>query len=634
MEGIKERSMAEVRSALVEPEPAARSWRFSRIVVNSAEALVAIAVTVELVVLFGNMATRSLLGFSLIWSQEVALLCLSVIAFVGGALAYPRKLHSAVEIGVRIAPQRIQAYLHTLAELLVLATGVAIVLFSIPTLFVEQSQVSPILHLSELWFGLPIPLGMTLLCYFALERLSRRAWRHIIGSGVSLAFLLGLLWYTQPLWENSLGPTSSLWFSLLGLGLILYIGVPIGFVLALTSVLYLYLSGAGSVTSIPLGMQSGVSDFVLLAIPFFIVAGLVMTNAGLTTILVRWIETFTGHLRGGLFYVTILTMYVFSGISGSKAADVAAVGTTMRDMFSDAGYNREEGVAVLSGATVMGETIPPSLPMLVLGSVTTLSIGTLFIAGLLPAVLIGAFLMALVFFRSRKQKMPVTARSTWPMRARSTVTALPVLMIPIILIGGIVSGLTTPTEASSIAVIYALLVGVLHRPRLGVSALRRIAVESSALSGMVLFIVSTAVPFSRALTVGGIPQDIAAAIASLGGHAWLFLLVSIVALIVMGELLEGLPAVLIFAPLLVPMAPMFGINPLHYAIVILFAMGIGSFAPPIGIGLYIACTVSGTTMERSVRRLLPYLAILVVGLIVLAFVPEVTLALPHLLHRL
>lgn len=608
-------------------------WKASRYVTGVAEGVLVVAVTGELAVLFGNVVTRSFLGFSLIWSLEVAQLCLSVIAFVGGALAYPRKLHSAVEAGVRLAPTVAQPYLQALAELLVLVSGVLVIIFSISPLQLERTQYSPILHLSEMWFGIPIPIGMALLCYYVLERLSRRSLRHIMGTAAGTAAVLAVLWLTHAAWQNALGPDSSLWFSLVALGVMLFVGVPIGFVLALTSAAYLYLSGSSDLATLPLGMQGGVSDFVLLAIPFFIVAGLIMTSGGLTSLLVRWVQAFTGHLRGGLFYVTVVVMYIFAGISGSKAADVAAVGTTMRDMFEDAGYNREEGVAVLSGATVMGETVPPSLPMLVLGSITTLSIGTLFIAGLLPAVFIGAFLMVMVFVRARRQQASVSSRSTWRVMARTTVAAFPVLMIPIILLGGILTGIATATESSSVAVVYALLLGLVHRPRLSIGALRKVAVDASALGGMVLFIISTSVPFSRSLTIGGVPQDIAAGMEKLGGHAWLFLTVSILVLIIMGELLEGLPAVLIFAPLLLPLAPTFGINPLHYAIVMLFAMGIGSFAPPIGVGLYVACAVSGTTMERSVRRLIPYLSILVVGLIVLAFIPEVTLALPNLLHR-
>lgn len=603
----------------------------SRLLVSFAEWIVFGAVAIELVVQFANVITRSFLGFSIIWSQEVAELCLTVIAFIGGAIAYPRRLHTAVEVGVGSVPPKVRPYLEALAVWLVFATGVTIIVLSIPSLQTDYQQLSPILKISQFWFEVPLPMGMVLLCYFALERLRQYKLRALLGSAGGLALGLIIAWATNPLWGSLLGSGAALWSSLILLGLMIFVGVPIGFVLALTSLIYLYLSDSGGFVSVALGMQSGVSSFVLLAIPFFIVAGLIMTAGGLTAVLVRWAQAFVGHVRGGLLYVVVVVMYIFAGISGSKAADVAAVGTATKDMLAEGGYNREEGVAVLSGATVMGETVPPSLPMLVLGSVTTLSIGSLFSAGIIPALFIGAFLMALIFIRARRMKMPVARRASWGERVRASGSALPVLVIPVILIGGIVGGIATPTESSSVAVVYALVVTFLRRPRLTFAVLKDTGIEAAALGGMVLFIVSTATPFSQALTIGGVPQDIAGALTKIGNHAWLFLLVSIIVLIVMGELLEGLPAVLIFAPLLIPLAPSLGIDPLHYAIVILFAMGIGSFAPPIGIGLYVACAVNGTTMERSVRRFLPYLLVLVLGLIALAFIPEVTLWLPSVL---
>jgi len=205
-----------------------------------------------------------------------------------------------------------------------------------------------------------------------------------------------------------------------------------------------------------------------------------------------------------------------------------------------------------------------------------------------------------------------------------------VLVIPVILIGGIVLGVATPTEASSVAVIYTLVLGlVITKGGIG-KRLFKVVVDAAAIGGMVLFIVSTSTPFSQALTVGGVPQALANGLAKVGDSPAIFLLLSIFALVIMGELLEGLPAVLVFAPILIPLAPAAGVDPVHYAIVILFAMGIGSFLPPIGVGLYVACAVFETKMERTVRPFLPYLAVLIVGLIALAFVPQVTLWLPGL----
>ncbi|MHB8958346.1 MAG: TRAP transporter large permease [Candidatus Limnocylindrales bacterium] len=610
-----------------------RSWRagFSRLnrkLVWATEWIAFFAIAIELAVLFANVVSRSFLGFTLLWSQEVAQLCLSVIAFVGGALAYSRNLHTRVEAGVAGMPAHVRPYLHAAAEWLAILISVLILVFAVPTLPVADGQVSPILGLSGVWFVVPLLVGLALVCLFAFENLLRLPGSVVLWTGLATALLAVLAGLGSPVLASVVGDMGALWMSLAALCVLLFVGVPIGFVLAFASVVYLLLSGQGGYIAVPLAMEGGIDSFVLLAIPFFILAGLVMTQGGLTKSLARAVSAFVGHLRGGLLYATVLTMYIFAGVSGSKAADVAAVGTSMKDMLADGHYNTEESVAVLSASCVMGETVPPSLPMLVLGSVTTLSIGSLFAAGILPAVFIGLFLMALIFVRARMQQMPVSDRVPWAARPRAIVTAIPVLLVPVILIGGIFSGLATATESASIAVVYALVIAVVRRPHMSFSGMRKTFVDGAALGGMVLFIVSASTPFSRTLTEGGIPRDIANAMMNLGGGAIVFLLVSILGLVVMGELLEGLPAVLVFAPLLVPLAPAFGIDPLHYAIVILFAMGIGSFAPPIGVGLYVACAVSGSTMEKSTRRLLPYLAVLVVGVFVLALFPAITLWLP------
>lgn len=599
------------------------------IVIQILELLVLLAVVVELGVSFANVVTRTLMGFSLNWSMEVAELCLTVIAFIGGAIALPRNLHTSVHAGVDRVSEHLRPYLYCSGDWLVTLVAGLVFYFSLSTVQTASTEESPNLGINEAWFSLALPLGMLAIIVFAADRILHYPRRVVALSGLGVVAAALLL-----LAVTSIAPETvsamALGITILLMVVMLFLGTPIGFVLALASFVFIHVSGDRKYAAVPLGMEGGVGNFVLLAIPFFIVAGLLMTEGGLTQHLIRVVRAYVGHRRGGLLYVVVVVMYVFAGISGSKAADVAAVGASSKDMLAQGGYSREEGVAVVSGATIMGETVPPSLPMLVLGSVTTLSIGTLFLAGLLPAVLIGLFLMGLIFVRARRHHFPIAPKAPWHERHIASFKALPVLIIPVILIGGIVLGIATPTEASSVAVIYTLvLLLATTRGRMG-TLLVKSTVDAAAIGGMVLFIVSSSTPFSQALTVGGVPQALANALAKVGNSPAPFLLLSIFALIIMGELLEGLPAVLVFAPILVPLAPAAGVDPLHYAIVILFAMGIGSFGPPIGVGLYVACAIFDTKMERAVRPLLPYLAVLTVGVIVLAFVPQVTLWLPGL----
>ena len=385
--------------------------------------------------------------------------------------------------------------------------------------------------------------------------------------------------------------------------LLLFLGLPIAFVLALASGIYLYLGGISDVSAIPIGMASGAKGFVLLAIPFFILAGTVMNSAGLTLPLAKLVDALIGHLRGGLLQVVVVTMYIFSGISGSKVADVAAVGTTMRGMLEERKYPRGEVVAVLSASAIMGETIPPSIVLLILGSITTISTTTLFLAGFVPAAFLALVVMALVFFRARKQGGVASPKATWRTRGSATFFALPTLLLPVGMVVGIMSGFATPTEVSSVAVAYAFVLAAAYR-RGSKKLLGDTLRETTTTAGMVLFIIAAASPLAQTLALAGVSQQIHDLMSGLGDSPILFMLFTIVLLIIMGQLLEGLPAVLIFAPLLLPIATDFGVNPVQYAMVLIIAMGIGSFAPPAGVGFYVACATGPRNRGEQPQALL------------------------------
>jgi len=411
------------------------------------------------------------------------------------------------------------------------------------------------------------------------------------------------------------------------------LGLPVGFVLAIVSTLFLYLSGTGKLIVLPATMQAGISNFVLLAIPFFMMAGYIMTEGGLSSRLSDFVVALVGRVQGGLYQVIVVTMYIFSGISGSKAADVAAVGASMKQMIKDNGYDEPEFAAILSAGAVMGETIPPSLPMLVLGSITTISMGALFMGGLVPAAVIAFCLMAAIYFRARMSKQYPGVKMPLSVLGKRTALAAPALLVPGLLVVGIVSGIATPTEISSVAVVYGLvLAGFLYKEMTWHKFWKTIS-DTSVKGGMILFITSTASTFAWTLTAAGIPQKIARAMVALAGKTdWLFMFATVIILIIMGALLEGLPALLVFAPILMPLAPQFGVSPVQYGIVLLIAMGLGCFFPIIGVGIYISCSVTDTKVEETSRAMLPYVVILFVGLLLVAFVPWFSLILPKLLH--
>ncbi|WP_353710868.1 TRAP transporter large permease subunit [Arthrobacter sp. K5] len=584
------------------------------------------AILAELVVILLNIMVRVVTGDSVLWTQEVSEIALLTIAFIGGAIAYPKGAHMSVQALVMRLPVSWKPYLAALVDCLVFVMSAGSLALFIPTLVQQLEEKTPILQLPVFWVSLPFALGMVLIAWFAVLKLWRQPRRAVLAATGITAVLAAAVLFAQPLFYYA-SPNVVLGVVLVGLFALLFLGLPIAFVLALASGIYLYLGGISEVSAIPIGMASGAKGFVLLAIPFFILAGTVMNSAGLTLPLAKLVDALIGHLRGGLLQVVVVTMYIFSGISGSKVADVAAVGTTMRGMLEERKYPRGEVVAVLSASAIMGETIPPSIVLLILGSITTISTTTLFLAGFVPAAFLALVVMGLVFFRARKQGGVSSPKATWRARGSATFFAIPTLLLPVGMVVGILSGFATPTEVSSVAVAYAFVLAAAYRRgsrRLLGDTLR----ETTTTAGMVLFIIAAASPLAQTLALAGVSQQIHDLMSGLGDSPVLFMLFTIVLLIIMGQLLEGLPAVLIFAPLLLPIATDFGVNPVQYAMVLIIAMGIGSFAPPAGVGFYVACATGHETVEKSLKHFWPYLIAVFIGLLVLAAVPWFSTFLP------
>jgi tripartite ATP-independent transporter DctM subunit len=469
---------------------------------------------------------------------------------------------------------------------------------------------------------------MALLALYAFERLLRAEKRTLVGVGAVLAALLALAVLSSAWWQPLVTPGVATSVVLGVFLLTVLAGLPVGFALILGAAAYLWVSNSSPMVALPQNMVNGTANYVLLAVPFFVLAGLIMERGGISLRLVRFVQALVGHVRGGLLHVVVVSMYLVSGLSGSKAADVAAVGSVMRNMLAREGYRPGEGAAVLAASAAMGETVPPSIAMLVLGSITSLSIAALFVGGIIPAAVIGLCLMLLISVRARIANAPRSARASRSTLGRAALGAVLPLLMPLILFGGILFGIATPTEVSSFAVLYGIALAFFYR-EMDLRGLGRTVVDSAALSGMVLFILAAASAFSWVLTTASLPQHLVELLHGVNDSSLVFLVGSIALLIAAGTLLEGLPALNVLAPLLLPIAVQLGISPLHYGIVLVIAMGIGAFMPPAGVGFYVCCAIQRTEVEPASRAMMPYLGVLIAGLLVVAFVPALTLVLPH-----
>ena len=605
---------------------------WARALDGALKGVLAVAVLGELGIVFCNILSRTVLGHPFTWTDEAAQMALSTIAFLGGAFSYRRGEHAFIHTLLDALPLRVRRACYALVEFLVLAAAIITGVSALPLLASQWEELTPILEIRMGWFVLPLMICMLVLVATAIEHLLAQHRPTVVAVGLGLGIVgLGLA-TTRDIWLPWLEGDIALALSLALFFVPVLLGLPVGFALLLGALAYLYASGAAPMLALANTMVGGVNNFVFLAFPFFILAAIVMNRGGLSLRLVRLVQACVGHLRGGLYQVMVVSMYIVSGLSGSKSADVAAVGSVMRDMLRKEGYSLEEATAVLAASAAMGETVPPSIAMLVLGSVTTLSIGALFIAGLIPAAVIGVCLMALIYIQARRSHAPRAPRARLPELARAGLQGILPLLMPLILFGGILLGVATPTEVSSFAVVYGLLLATLGYHELGFQAFVRGLIDAAAVAGMILFILATASSFAWTLTIAQLPHRLVELLT--GGHQshTVFMLASILLLIVTGSMLDGLPALLILAPILLPIAAQVGVSQLHYGIVLVIAMGVGCFIPPIGVGFYVTCAICETRIEKSSRSMLPYFVMLCIGLLVVALVPWFTLYLPLKLH--
>lgn len=449
--------------------------------------LVGAALTAELVLMFSNVVSRFFFHYSFRGSEELGELTLTIIAFIGGAIAYPRGEHVSVEILYKVLPESWHQPLRAVAAWIVVLTSVVAAILSVQIVFITTiKNMTSILGINKACYTLPMIIGFLLIAYYGLRRLAGYPRKiTLITGAVSLSvLLLGVV--AKPLWAGLLDGNTGLGSTLVIFLVFLFIGVPIGFVLGAGAVFFLYVAGAVSVTAVALTMQNSLMNFVLLAVPFFVMAGYIMTEGGLSERLIHFVVSLVGRVRGGLYHVIIVVTYIVSGLSGSKVADVTAVGTTMNETLRREGYDMGETAAVLASAAIMGETVPPCINMIVLGSISTLSIGALFVAGLLPAVVMAIVLMVLIAIRARVVGMPVSSPVPCKEIRRRALIAIPALFAPLLLVGGIVFGIGTPTEISSSAVVYSILLGLVVYREVSLRGIWKLIVDSASMAGMVV----------------------------------------------------------------------------------------------------------------------------------------------------
>ncbi len=415
--------------------------------------------------------------------------------------------------------------------------------------------------------------------------------------------------------------------------MLLAAGAPVVFALLIGPGLSLVLDGQSPFHSALLSrLYNGMDSFPLMAVPFFILAGEVMNAGGVTSSLVRFSQAMIGHVRGGLAQVNILSSILFAGLSGSAVADTSALGKMLVPAMEENGYSRRFAAAVTAASSVIGPIIPPSGIMIIYAFVMNVSVAGLFAAGIVPGILICSGLMTMTAFLAKRRNYPAASRrASWEERGQTLFVTLPALMTPVILLGGILAGVFTPTEAAAVAATYALVISLFVMKTLTVNDLPRIFVNAAAQSGVVLLLVGAAVTFAWIITVSGMAETVSERISGTTDNVLILLFLINLLLFVVGMFLDAGPAIMILGPVLAPTFVELGVDPLHFAIVMCVNLTVGLATPPMGLVLFVASSVSGEKPDRIAVEMAPFLAVEILVIFLITYIPALSLTIPRLL---
>lgn len=609
------------------PAPTRRHWAASLDallgpVVESAAALLVMA---EVVILLMGVIWRYGLHEPIIWSDELASILFLWLAMFGSVVALRRGEHMRMTALVGKLQPRTQAFF----DIVAIGAALAFLLLAVEPAYEFAAEevwvTTPALDIANSWRAAAIPIGMVLMIATALLRLARIGrLADILGAVAAIAVIIGLMMLIGPSLKG-LGNYNLLIFFVGGVGAMVFLGVPIAFAFGLATFGYLSLT-TSTPTIVMIGrMDEGMSHLILLSVPLFVFLGLLIEMTGMARAMVGFLASLLGHVKGGLSYVLIGAMYLVSGISGSKAADMAAVAPVLFPEMKERGAKPGELVALLSATGAQTETIPPSLVLITIGSVTGVSIAALFTGGLLPGIVLGLALAGLVWWRFRREDLSHVRRASGREVGRALLVALPAIALPFIIRAAVIEGVATATEVSTIGIVYAVVAGLAFYRRFDWRRIYPMLVDTAALSGAILLIIGAATGMAWALTQSGFSTYLAETMRALPGGVPMFLAVSIVAFVILGSVLEGIPAIVLFGPLLFPIAREVGVHEVHYAMVVILAMGIGLFAPPFGVGYYAACAISRIHPDEGMRPIVGYMVALTIGLIVVAAIPWISI---------
>lgn len=584
----------------------------------------AILLISEILLLSAAVIFRYVLRQPLIWSDELAELLLIWQAMLGAVVAFYLGQHLKLELLYERMSSNWREFLDSLRLILIIVICVPLAFYSLEDVLLNLDLVTPALGISPSWRIGALFVGLALIALLAVGQLIIEA-----ADGRLRAFVLALVavaasalaaFLLRDVFVDLGNINLIIFFVGLG-GACILIGLPIAFCFGIAAMAYVVFGTYAPLSIVPARMETGMAHILLLSVPLFIALGSMLVISGMADNMVKLLVSLVGHLRGGLSYVLIGGIALVSGISGSKAADMAAVAPVLVPEMRRRGAKDGEIVGLMAASCAMSETIPPSLILIMTGAVTGISIGALFAVGWYPALVLAAILCVMSYVRAATSGESRSEKASWATRRKLAAIAVPVLVLPFIIRTAVVEGVATATEVATVGIAYILVLALVVDRRFDWRRCYASFRDASVLTGVIFIVLATANAMAWGFVQSGFSSVLNGLAGSLPGGAYGFFVLSIAVFVVLGSILEGIPAIVLLGPLLFPVAHSLGISEIHYALVAVLAMGVGLFAPPFGVGFYTACAICQIQPTVAMKAIWPYVGVLFIGIILVAVLP-------------
>ena len=585
------------------------------------EMVSAILLTVIILMLLVGVCSRYVFALPIVWIDEVVSLSFLWLAMIGTAIAMHRNEHLRLTLFLQKFPPHLIGYINAIALVAVAAFLIALIHPAIEYAQEEWFVVTPALNIPNSFRVSALAFGIISMLFIILAYAHKTATRiQLIVALLVVGGLAGLFWLVSGNLPQ-LGQYNILIFMVVLVAICLVAGVPIGFCFGLGALSYLAFATTAPLMVMIGRMDEGMSSLILVSVPIFVLLGCILDATGMGKAIVDFMASLLGHVRAGMSYVLLGSLFIVSGISGSKVSDMATVAPALFPEMKRRGHKPKEMIALLATGAAMADTVPPSIVLIVLGSVAGVSIAGLFQSGFVIAMVLLLSLLVLARWKARHEHMDNVRRAPFSIIGKALLIAAPALVLPFLIRSVVGGGIATATEVSTIAVLYAMIIGQVLYGGIGLRKVYDMLVETAALSGAILLILGTASAMAWAITQSGVVQNLSQFLTTLPGGWVAYMGVTILVFLILGCLLEGLPAILILAPIMFPIAKKLGIHDIHYSMVVVTAMNIGLMMPPIGIGFYVACRIGDASPDEVMGAIWPYIIALIVGLLFIAGIP-------------